>query len=217
MKNMKLEAFFYKKLKTFTLNVTMKINNTNIITILGESGSGKTTLLNCMSGLIIPDKSFFKINDAIFNDSKKNIFIKTNKRKIGYIRQTPTLFANLSVYENICIGLEPHKKNKNIKSLINILQLNKILKRKIINLSGGEKQRVMIMQILLMDPKIILLDEPLTNQDENIKKIIIKYIKHLNEKLNIPIIWVSHNIKELELISKKTLYLTKGKIIYSNF
>ncbi len=73
------------------------------------------------------------------------------------------------------------------------------------------------MQILLMDPRIILLDEPLTNQDENIKKIIIKYIKHLNEKLNIPIIWVSHNIKELELISKKTLYLTKGKIIYSNF
>jgi molybdate transport system ATP-binding protein len=213
---MKLESFFYKKLNKFTLNVTIKTNNTNIITILGESGSGKTTLLNCISGLIIPDKSFLKINNEIFNDSKKNIFIKTNKRKIGYIRQTPTLFVNLSVYENICIGLAQHQQ-KNIKNLINILHLNKILKRKITNLSGGEKQRVMIMQILLMDPRIILLDEPLTNQDENIKKIIIKYIKHLNEKLNIPIIWVSHNIKELELISKKTLYLTKGKIIYSNF
>lgn len=212
---MKLEAFFYKKLNKFTLNVTMNINDTKIITILGESGSGKTTLLNCISGLIIPDKSFLKINDIIFQNSKKDIFIKTNKRKIGYIRQNPILFSNLSVYENICIGKS--EEYKDITNLINILQLNKILKRKITNLSGGEKQRVMIMQILVTNPDIILLDEPLSNQDENIKKIIIKYIKHLNEKLKIPIIWVSHNIKELELISKKTLYLTKGKIIYSNF
>lgn len=212
---MKLEAFFYKKLNKFTLNVTIKIKNTKIITILGESGSGKTTLLNCLSGLIIPDKGFLKINDTIFQNSNKNIFIKTNKRKIGYIRQTPTLFSNLSVYENIYIS-KTEKKNTNIENLINILQLNKILKRKITNLSGGEKQRVMLMQILIMNPNIILLDEPLSNQDENAKKIIIKYIKHLNEKLNIPIIWVSHNIKELELISQKTLYLTKGKIIYSN-
>ncbi|MEO5354898.1 MAG: ATP-binding cassette domain-containing protein [Magnetococcus sp. XQGC-1] len=212
---MKLEAFFYKKLNKFTLNVTMNINDTKIITILGESGSGKTTLLNSISGLIIPDKSFLKINDKTFQNSKKDIFIKTNKRKIGYIRQNPILFSNLSVYENICIGKS--EKYKDITNLINILQLNKILKRKITNLSGGEKQRVMIMQILVTNPDIILLDEPLSNQDENAKKIIIKYIKHLNEKYKIPIIWVSHNIKELELISKKTLYLTKGKIIYSNF
>ncbi|HIH2763905.1 MAG TPA: ATP-binding cassette domain-containing protein [Candidatus Azoamicus sp.] len=215
MKNMKLEAFFYKKLNKFTLNVTMNINDTKIITILGESGSGKTTLLNSISGLIIPDKSFLKINDKTFQNSKKDIFIKTNKRKIGYIRQNPILFSNLSVYENICIGKS--EKYKDITNLINILQLNKILKRKITNLSGGEKQRVMIMQILVTNPDIILLDEPLSNQDENAKKIIIKYIKHLNEKYKIPIICLSHNIKELELISKKTLYLTKGKIIYSNF
>jgi len=215
MKNMKLEAFFYKKLNKFTLNVTININDSKIITILGESGSGKTTLLNSISGLIIPDKSFLKINDITFQNSKKDIFIKTNKRKIGYIRQNPILFSNLSVYENICIGKS--EKYKDITNLINILQLNKILKRKITNLSGGEKQRVMIMQILVTNPDIILLDEPLSNQDENAKKIIIKYIKHLNEKYKIPIIWVSHNIKELELISKKTLYLTKGKIIYSNF
>jgi molybdate transport system ATP-binding protein len=210
---MKLEAFFYKKLNKFTFNITIKTKNTKIITILGESGSGKTTLLNCITGLLKTNKGFLKINEKIFQDSKNNLFIKTNERKIGYIRQIHTLFSNLSVYENICIGA---KNYKNITSLINILQINKILKRKITNLSGGEKQRVMIAQVLLSNPDIILLDEPLSNQDENNKKIIIKYIKHLNENLNIPIIWVSHNIKELELISKKTLYLNKGKILYSN-
>lgn len=214
---MKINAFFYTKFNNFTLNVTMKINNAKIITILGESGSGKTTLLNCITGLITPHKSFLKINENIFQDSKKNIFIKTNKRKIGYIRQNPILFSNLSVYENICLGINEKKNYANIKNLVDIFKLTKIIKRKIANLSGGEKQRVMILQVLLTNPDIILLDEPLSNQDENTKKIIIKYIKHLTEKLKVPVIWVSHNIKEIETLSKKTLYINKGKITYTNF
>lgn len=213
---MKIEAFFYIKLNNFVLNTSIKIKNNSIITILGESGSGKSTLLNCMAGLIKPKISFLKINDIILQNSQKNIFIRTNKRKIGYIRQIPTLFQNLSVYENICIGKNKTNK-KEIKTLINIFQLNKLLDRRITNLSGGEKQRVSITQTLITKPNIILLDEPLSNQDENMKNIIIKYIKHLNEKLNITIILVSHNLKDIELISKNTLYISKGKIIYTHF
>ncbi len=212
---MKIEAFFYIKLNKFILNTSIKTKNKEIITILGESGSGKSTLLNCIAGLIKTPTGFLKINNIIFQDSKKNIFIKTNKRKIGYIRQTPILFQNLSVYENICIG-QNNSNKKEIKNIIDIFQLNKLLERKIINLSGGEKQRILISQILITKPNFILLDEPLSNQDENMKKIIIKYIKYLNEKLNIPIILVSHNLKDIELISKNTLYLSKGKIIYTN-
>ena len=68
---MKIETFFYKKFKNFTLNVTINIKNSNIITILGESGSGKTTLLNCITGLIVPNRGYLKINKTIFQDSKK--------------------------------------------------------------------------------------------------------------------------------------------------
>lgn len=213
---MKIEAFFYIKLNKFILNASIKTKNNKIITILGESGSGKSTLLNCISGLINTNAGFLKINNITYQDHNKKIFIKTNKRKIGYIRQTPTLFQNLSVYENICIGKNNSNK-KEIKTIIGIFQLNKLLDRKIINLSGGEKQRVSIAQTLITQPKIILLDEPLSNQDENMKNIIIKYIKYLNEKLNITIILVSHNLKDIELISKNTLYISKGKIIYTTF
>lgn len=211
---MKINAFFFLKLNTFTLNININLQNIKILTIFGESGSGKTTLLKCISGLISPNKSYFKINDVILQDSKNKVFIKTNKRKIGYIQQNPTLFSHLSVYENIFLGKE--KKNTYIKSdtIINLFKLNKILKRNVNNLSGGEKQRVLISQVLLTQPEIIILDEPLSAQDENMKKFIIKYIKNLNENFNIPIIWVSHNINELKMLSKDIIYINKGKIIY---
>lgn len=213
---MKLEAFFYIKLNKFTLNITIKTKTTQILTIFGESGSGKSTLLKCISGLIIPKKGFLKINNKIMQDSNKKIFIKTNIRKIGHITQNITLFPHLSVYENIFLGI--NKKSNYIKptTIINILKLTKILKRKINNLSGGEKQRVLIAQIFLTQPDVIIMDEPLSSQDENIKKHIITYIKNINEKFNIPIIWVSHDIKELEMISKNIIVMNKGKITYNN-
>lgn len=213
---MKINAFFYKKLTNFTLNVTIKSNAEKLITILGESGSGKSTLLNCISGLLKADKSYFKINDKIFQNSKKDIFIKPNKNKIGYVRQNVTLFSNLSVYENISISEKKQSTYVNKEHLLNILQVKKILNRKTNKLSGGERQRVLLCQILLMQPEILIFDEPLSSQDENIKKIIIRYIKNINTTFNIPIIWVSHNIEELYMLSNKIIYIDKGKLTYSN-
>lgn len=210
---MRLEAFFYLKIKNFIINLTIKEEKLNIITIYGESGSGKTTFLKFISGLIKPKNGYLSINGIIFQDSKKKIFIETKKRKIGYITQNITLFNHLSVIENILIGFK--KKDDKIKeNIINIFKLNKILKRKINELSGGEKQRVLIAQVLLTQPDIIIMDEALSAQDSNMKDIIIKYIKNLNEKFNIPIIYVSHNITELKKLSKKIIFLNKGKIIY---
>lgn len=213
---MKIKAFFYIKLKNFTLNVTINSQKSKIITILGESGSGKTTLLKCIAGIIKPQKSFLSINNKIIQDSKNNIFIKINYRKIGYISQTPTLFPHLSVIENILFGIK--KKNKYIDEniVINLLNLKKILKRKIHDLSGGERQRIIISQVLLTQPEIILLDEPLSSQDIIIKKTLINYIKNINNKFQIPIIWVSHNINELAMLSKNIIFINKGKITYND-
>lgn len=209
-------AFFFIKLKKFTLNVTLKSNRSNIITILGESGSGKTTFLNCIAGLIKPQKSFLQIKNNIYQNSKKNLFIQTNKRKIGYITQTPILFPHLSVIENILFGKKNNVNYINTTTLLHVLNLTKLFKRKITDLSGGEKQRILIAQVLLTQPEIIILDEPLSAQDNNIKKNFITYIRNIHEKFNIPIIWVSHNITELTTLSKKIIVINKGKIIYTN-
>ncbi len=213
---MNIDSFFFLKLKNFTLNITLKSKKLNIITILGESGSGKTTLLKCIAGLTTPQKSFLKINNKILQDSKRYIFIKTNKRKIGYITQTPILFPHLSVYENIMCGSKKNKIYVNSNTIINLLNLKKLFKRKITDLSGGEKQRILISQVLITQPEIIILDEPLSSQDIITKKKIIKYIKNINEKFNIPIIWVSHNIEELTMLSNEIIYIKNGKILYNN-
>lgn len=111
------------------------------------------------------------------------------------------------------------KKNKiyvNSNTIINLLNLKKLFKRKITDLSGGEKQRILISQVLITQPEIIILDEPLSSQDIITKKKIIKYIKNINEKFNIPIIWVSHNIEELTMLSNEIIYIKNGKILYNN-
>jgi len=213
MKNIK--GFFYIKHENFLLNTTFNINSKKIIALIGESGSGKTTFLKCISGLIKPNKSYLEINNKVIQDSKKNIFINTNKRNIGYVFQTPCLFPHITVFDNIISGKNKSKKKYieiNYRNIINYLNLEKLLKRRIVNLSGGEIQRVSIAQIILMQPCLILLDEAFSAQDINMKQKLIMLFKHINNKFNVPIIYVSHDIKSLNKLTNNIIYLNNGKI-----
>ncbi len=215
----KINGFFYKKFINFTLNTTFSIQSDKITAIIGESGSGKTTFLKCISGLIKSKLGFLKINNHILHDSKKHIFIKTNKRQIGQVFQTPCLFQNINVFQNIIFGLKNiNKKNINIneQQLIKILNLEKIKYRNINKLSGGEKQRISIAQIILMQPKLILLDEALSSQDINMKKTLILLLKKINYSFKIPIIYVSHDIKNIHNLTNNIIYIYKGKITHQN-
>ncbi len=212
-----INGFFYIKFKNFTLNTTFSFNKRKIIAIIGESGSGKTTFLKCISGIIKPKNSFFCINKKIIQNSKKNIFTEINKRKIGYIFQVPSLFTHMSVSKNITFGFKKKKRAYVCKStLIKILNLEKLKHRKIYNLSTGEKQRIMITQIILTQPQLILLDEAFSSQDINMKKKLISIFKNINNKFNIPIICVSHDIKYIKDFADSIFYLNNGKLIYQN-
>lgn len=213
MKN--INGFFHINLKNFTLNTTFCINQNKITAIIGESGSGKTTFLKCLSGLIEPQKGYLSINKTIIQDSKINLFIKTNKRNIGHVFQVPCLFPNMTVLENIIFGLKKNKKiliNINKQRLMTLLNLDKLKNRKITNLSGGEKQRVSIAQIILIQPRLILLDEAFSSQDLNMKNVLISIFKHINDRYKIPIIYVSHDIKNINTLTNTVIYLNNGKI-----
>ena len=212
-----INGFFYKKLKNFTLNTTFNIPSDKIIAIIGESGSGKTTFLKCISGLIKSKIGFLNINKYTLQNSKKNIFINANERQIGQVFQNPCLFPNINVLQNITFGLKKNKKkiiNINEKQLIKILNLEKLKNRKINEISGGEKQRISIAQIILTQPKLILLDEVLSSQDINMKKKLILLFKNINYLFKIPIIYVSHDIKNIHNLTNKIIYINKGKINY---
>lgn len=207
-----IEGFFFVKFSKFKLNVTFKFSN-NIITILGESGSGKSTFLKCLSGVIKAPKSFLKINECIIQNSFKNYFLNVNKRFIGYALQGAVLFDHLSFIENISIFKTDIKK-KQLNEILDIFFLKKSINKKISNLSGGERQRLQLLQIFLSNPKLMLLDESFSFQDNYIKENLLKFFKNISKVNNVPIIYVSHNTKDAKFFSDNIFYMNNGNLFF---
>lgn len=211
---LKISGYFQVKLKFFSSIFTFSLCTKKIISLIGESGSGKSTFLKCISGLILPYNSYLSVNEILFQDSTTNFFIKPHLRRIGYVFQQPYLYPYMNVFENITFAFRKNIFGFDVQGLINFLNLSKIKKRCVENLSGGEKQRVSIAQVLLSNPNLVLLDEVLSNQDLNMKIKLISLFKSLNERNKMSFIYVSHEIKSLYLLSDFVIYINKGKLVF---
>tara|TARA_B100000676_G_C17857987_1_gene721795 strand:+ start:114 stop:842 length:729 start_codon:yes stop_codon:yes gene_type:complete len=202
-----------KRFPNFTLNCSVDIPN-GITSIIGPSGSGKTTLLNCISGISQPETGYISLNSNILFSSSNKINTPLNKRRIGYVFQTPTLFPHMNVIQNIRYGYDMTPKTKqrvNLDELIEIFQLNNLVKRSTKNLSGGEKQRVDIARSIATSPDLLLMDEPIVSLDIKLKKIILDYLQLSWTHLQIPVLYVTHFISDAQNLSDKCLVISKGK------
>ena len=194
---------------TILNDISLSINNSEIISILGPSGSGKTTLLNIILGITNPDSG-----SIIFED---NDITKTPMENRGFniVFQDYALFPNLNAYKNITYGLR-NKANistqEEVDTLIDLLELREHLDKKIDNLSGGQKQRVALARTLVMKPKILLLDEPLSALDGVIKESIKQKIVTVAKEFKLTTIIVTHDPEEALTISDRVIILNKGKI-----
>lgn len=194
---------------TILNDISLSINNSEIISILGPSGSGKTTLLNIILGITNPDSG-----NIIFED---NDITKTPMENRGFniVFQDYALFPNLNAYKNITYGLR-NKANistqEEVDNLIDLLELRDHLDKKIDNLSGGQKQRVALARTLVMKPKILLLDEPLSALDGVIKESIKQKIVTVAKEFKLTTIIVTHDPEEALTISDRVIILNKGKI-----
>lgn len=212
---LKIKGFFIFDFIFFKSVFTVNINTNKIVSLVGESGSGKTTFLRCIAGLLMPKASYLNINGKVLQNSKKKIFINPYFRNIGYVFQNGNLYSYMSVFENITFALNKAVLKDEVQDLMNYLNLNKIKKRSVDNLSGGEKQRILIAQVLLSKPKLVLLDEVLSNQDLNMRLKLISLFKTLSCN-NMSFIYVSHDIKNVEDITDYIIYLNKGKVLYQS-
>lgn len=204
-----------KRFDNFSLNCSVEIPN-GVTSIIGPSGSGKTTLLNCISGISTPDKGDISLNSNILFSSLEGKNTSLNKRKIGYVFQTPTLFPHMNVLQNIRYGYDmtsTSRKRIDLDELIEIFQLSKLIKRSTKNLSGGELQRVGIARSLATSPDLLLMDEPIVSLDVKLKKVILDYLKITWTKLQIPVLYVTHFISDAINISDKCLVISRGKTI----
>lgn len=192
----------------FTLDIQCVIE-TRVTGIFGPSGAGKTSFLHVLAGLETPDHGSISIQDhEVFNASKK-LNLPPEKRKIGYVFQEGRLFPHLNVAQNLKYGL---KKNMNLfKEVADLLKITDIIDKKVSQISGGQAQRVAIGRALLSSPDILVLDEPFSALDKNLRQHIISLLKPLIQKYNIPMLVISHDLSDLLMLSDQLLIIHDGK------
>ena len=210
--NLNLDFLFSRGNFKLSLNCSV---STNLTGIFGKSGSGKTTLLETLAGLHKPQHGAIKFNDRILVDTKDNIFISPQKRRISLVFQDLRLFEHLGVEANLNFGrrllAETDQKIK-FEEVIKILELEKFLSRPPESLSGGERQRVAIGRALLCSPELLLLDEPFSAIDHGMKQTILPYLSKIEKAFNIPMLIVSHHLPDLLQLTDHILLLEDGAL-----
>ena len=192
---------------SMTLDINLDIKKGDFIALSGLSGSGKTTLLRIIAGLEEASGKISVDND-IWLDGKDSLSIQ--KRQIGFVFQNYALFDNMSVEDNLLYV----KKDKKLSSkLLDITELSSLAKRSTNTLSGGQKQRISLCRALMNNPKLLLMDEPLSALDPNMRLKLQNEILRLHNEFNTTTIMVSHEPSEIYRLANRVLVMEQGKII----
>ncbi|MDD1136874.1 molybdenum ABC transporter ATP-binding protein [Pseudomonas sp. TNT2022 ID233] len=202
----------------FSLDVDLQMPGRGVTALFGQSGSGKTTCLRCIAGLERAPQAFIRINDEVWQDSEKGIFVPPHKRALGYVFQEASLFPHLSVLANLQFGLKRIAKAQrrvDMTQATELLGIGHLLDRHPQHLSGGERQRVGIARALLTSPRLLLMDEPLAALDSQRKSEILPYLQRLHDELEIPVLYVSHAQDEVARLADHLVLLSDGKALAS--
>ena len=201
-----LEKYYSKKLPLIR-QLNFSVNKGEIISFIGESGSGKTTFLKCLAGLEEINSGIINLNGKVLND--ENTFVQPHLRKIGFVFQDYPLFPHINIIENITLNLDNKFHNK-IDYFIELTGLKDLKSRYPHELSGGEQQRVSLARALVREPDLLLLDEPFSNLDANIKSLIQDEIHRIIKETKTTTILVTHDIRDTFNISDKILIFKAG-------
>ena len=189
--------------------LNLKVDDDQILVMIGPTGSGKTTILNLIVGLVKPDSG------SIIIDKVDITNLPVESRNIGYSFQNPCLFPHMSVYDNITFGLKKEdskKKDRQIKSLFENLGILRLLNRHIHGLSGGEMQKISLARMLITEPKIMLMDEPLAHLDDLTKRNIRVDLRKILKKQRVSGIYVTHFADDVYALADSVSVLRKGCI-----
>ncbi len=211
---MSLSVDITKKFKDFSLNVTLETAG-NRLGLLGASGCGKSMTLKCIAGIEKPDKGKIVLNDKILFDSDKKINLIPQKRKVGYLFQNYALFPNMTVAQNIGIGMKDKWKIKQPKILemLELFHLSGLENRYPAQLSGGQQQRVALARIFAYEPDVLMLDEPFSALDAFLKESLLEELLEILKMYKGDIIIVSHNRDEIYSLCERLAIIDSGELI----
>ncbi|MDY2725413.1 MAG: ATP-binding cassette domain-containing protein [Anaerostipes faecalis] len=215
-KSMGLVVSIEKILKEFTLKAQLKAD-AECLGLMGPSGSGKSMTLKCIAGIETPDKGKIILDGKVLFDSDKNINLTPQERKIGYLFQGYALFPNMTVEENIHTGLKARKMSKQeienrTMEMLKRFHIEELQNRYPRQLSGGQKQRAALARLMAYEPEVILLDEPFSALDEDLREELQHEIRNMLADFHRPSILVSHNSKEINNLCNKKYQIIRGQI-----
>lgn len=214
----KIVVAFRGTLGAFSLDVSFEVPMRGITALFGPSGCGKTTVLRCIAGLQHLE-GHLHVDGETWQDSAARLFLPPHRRPLGYVFQEASLFPHLSVRENLLFGARRAVRGtggaRSFDDVVDLLRLGALLERAPARLSGGERSRVAIGRALLSEPRLLLMDEPLTGLDVHTKEEVLPYLSMLHREFSVPILYVSHEIGEVAQLAHTMLVLSAGRVIAS--
>jgi len=194
------------------LEIETVISGNELLCLFGHSGAGKTTLLRILAGLTKPDKGRIVFNDTVWFDSEKKINLPPQERNVGYMFQDYALFPNMTVEKNISFA-QKEKNKEEVDKLMELFDLGILKNQHPAKLSGGQKQRVALARALAAKPNVLLLDEPLSALDFDMRLALQHEIKKAHDLLNTVTVMVSHDLQEVFHLASSVILLKNGTVV----
>jgi len=199
----------------FVLDISIQVP-IGITILFGPSGAGKSTVLDCIAGLVRPDSGRITVGEKVLFDSESGVNCPTQARRIAYVFQTLALFPHMTAEENVAFGLDAlprEQRSTRAEEILKAFRVDKLRGRKPAEISGGERQRIALARSLVTQPRVLLLDEPLTGLDAHLKATIVDDLRAWNATQRIPILYVTHSREEVNALGERMIAMDHGRVV----
>ncbi len=202
----------HKDLHPWPVNLQGEIEPGKFIVLYGASGVGKTSLLRMLAGLMKPDSGRITMNQSIWYDADKKIYVPPQRRSVGFLFQEYALFPNMTAEQNIRFALDKSTDPKQVSEWMDALEITSLAKRKPDQLSGGQKQRVALARALIREPDLLLLDEPLSALNPAMRTKLMDLVIKFHREKQLTTLWVTHHWEEVLRLADEVWLMEEGRI-----
>ncbi|MDX1478193.1 MAG: ATP-binding cassette domain-containing protein [Saprospiraceae bacterium] len=194
------------------LELDLSLTTGQIVAVYGKSGVGKTSLLRMIAGLMQPDRGRIAVNDEVWFDDAQDINLKPQQRQAGFLFQDYALFPHMTVEQNLMFALKRKQDAGIVADLIALTELEELRHRKPATLSGGQQQRVALARALVQQPRLLLLDEPMSALDHAMRRRLQDYLLLMHRRYQPTIVLVTHDLPEILRLADRMLIMDEGRI-----